>query len=87
MHDVELDALPDGAYVVAGGVPHVVLGDRLLRWTAAGYVDPIPRPGGRAQAITPPSLLAVLHAGWAGAVPLIHPTGLPAAPRGTPRAG
>ena len=30
--------------------------------------------GGRATLITPPSLAAVLRAGWTGAVPLLHPT-------------
>ena len=34
-----------------------------------------PRPtSGEAVVITPPSLLAVLSAGWDGAVPLLHPS-------------
>ena len=76
----EEDALPDGAMVLRGGEPWLVRGDELLRWTPAGYTDRAPRPSGAATAITPPSLLAVLRSGWDGAaVPLLHPSGQPAA--------
>jgi len=51
-----------------------VLGDRLLAWTPAGYTAAHPRPDGRVRLITPPSLVAVLRAGWQGAVPLLHPS-------------
>ena len=36
-HEAALDGLPDGAFVLHEGAPHVALGSRLLRWTAAGY--------------------------------------------------
>ena len=67
--------LPDGAFVVEGGEPLLVLGDRLLRWTPGGYDGARPRPrSGTATVLTPPSLVAVLASGWEGVVPLLHPT-------------
>jgi hypothetical protein len=68
------DDLPDGAFVLHEGEPWLVRGPQLLRWTPAGYTDRIPRPPGAATVITPPSLVAVLRAGWTGAVPLLHPS-------------
>jgi hypothetical protein len=84
LHDVALDELPDGAFVLHHDTPQLVLGDRLLAWSPAGYAAGRSRPGrGRAQLITPPSLVAVLRAGWQGVVPLLHPSArVPAAPRG-----
>jgi hypothetical protein len=73
-HTVEVDDLPDGAFVLWRDAPHLVLGDELLRWTTAGYADRSPRPGGPADLLTPPSLVAVLRAGWQPAVPLLHPS-------------
>lgn len=74
-HSAPLDNLPDGVMVSRDGQPWLVHGGSLLRWTAAGYVDRIPRPV-RAPAIviTPPSLVAVLRSGWESAVPLLHPS-------------
>ena len=73
-HAALLDDLPDGAFVLEGGEPHVVLGRKLLRWTPAGYVEPRRRPGGKTTSITPPSLVAVLRTGWEPLVPLFHPS-------------
>jgi hypothetical protein len=73
-HDAWMDDLPDGAFVLHGGEPFLVLGHELLHWTPAGYDARVPRRGGRARAITPPSLVTVLAAGWEGEVPLLHPT-------------
>jgi hypothetical protein len=74
-HDAELDALPDGAFVARAGEPWLVLGRELLHWTPGGYDKRLPRPRGvRANVITPPSLVAVLRAGWAPIVPLLHPS-------------
>src|SRR5712691_6283027 len=74
-HESLFDDLPDGAFVLHDGAPHLVLGDRLLRWTPAGYADGTARPAHvRATAITPPSLLAVLRADWQPLVPLLHPS-------------
>ncbi|MGH3011013.1 MAG: hypothetical protein ACRDMY_04080 [Gaiellaceae bacterium] len=65
--------LPDGAFVRHEGKQRLVLGRRLLTWTPAGYTAPRPRRG-RAQLITPPSLVAVLETAWQGVVPLLHPS-------------
>ena len=74
-HEAPLDDLPDGAFVLRRGEPHLVLGAELLRWTPAGYEARTPRPAGeRSGVITPPSLLAVLRSGWRPLVPLLHPS-------------
>jgi hypothetical protein len=73
-----LDELPDGAFVLHAGAPHLVLGAELLAWTPAGYAERTPRPAGvRAPLVTPPSLIAVLRAGWQPLVPLLHPSAQP----------
>ena len=70
-----LDGLPDGAFVLHDGEPWLVLGRELLRWTPAGYAERRPRPAKkRAALVTPPSLVAVLRAGWQPLVPLFHPS-------------
>ena len=73
-HEAPFESLPDGALVADGDAAFLVLGERLLRWTPAGYVDARPRPRGTAVVLTPPSLVAVLATGWEGAVPLLHPS-------------
>ena len=71
LHRVPADELPDGAFVLEEGTPWLVLGSELLAWTPAGYAERRPRPTGEANAITPPTSLAVLRAGWDDAlVPL-----------------
>jgi hypothetical protein len=74
-HEAALDDLPDGAFVLHAGAPYLVLGSELLAWTPAGYTAGTPRPRGpRVATITPPSLVAVLRAGWRSVVPLLHPS-------------
>ncbi len=74
-HEAPVDGLPDGAFVLLDDAPWLVLGGRLLRWSAAGYAEQRPRPVGvKARVVTPPSLIAVLHAGWNPVVPLLHPS-------------
>ena len=75
-HEAACGDLPDGTFVLRDGAPWLVRGDALLRWSPAGYTERASRPaaGARAVAITPPSLVAVLREGWAGAVPLVHPS-------------
>jgi hypothetical protein len=73
--EAPFDDLPDGAFVMHEGAPHLVLGAELLRWTAAGYDARTARPAReQAQLITPPSLTEILRAGWEPAVPLLHPS-------------
>jgi hypothetical protein len=75
LHERQFADVPDGAFVLLGDSPHLVLGDSLLRWSAAGYTERRTRPQqGRAVVITPPTTLAVLEAGWEGSVPLLHPS-------------
>jgi hypothetical protein len=76
-HESAIHTLPDGAFVVHEGAAHLVVGDRLLRWTPAGYTAPVPRPTrGQAVVITPSSLVSILRAGWRSLVPLLHPSAL-----------
>jgi hypothetical protein len=64
-HQVNWAELPDGAFVLVDETPALVLGDGLREWTREGYGARLPRPrGGSATAITPPSSLAVLRAGY-----------------------
>jgi hypothetical protein len=66
--------LPDAAFVVHEGAAKLVHGDRLLEWTPAGYTRQSARPRSTAVVITPPSLVALLRAGWDPSVPLLHPS-------------
>ena len=75
LHRLPYRELPDGAVVLLAGTPYLVLGAQLLEWTPGGYATRRPRPAhGEATVVTPPSLLAVLAAGWEPDVPLLHPS-------------
>ena len=65
-------ALPTGVFVDHGGVPSLVLGDRLVGWDAdTGYHRPAERPdGGDATVLTPAGTVEAIAAGYA---PAIHP--------------
>jgi hypothetical protein len=72
LHRRKLDSLPDGAMIAIGADAFAVRGGRLLRWTPQGYAPARPRPQvAQAEVLTPPSILAVLRAGYA---PRWHPT-------------
>jgi hypothetical protein len=74
-HEAALDDLPDGAFVLRDGAPHLVLGSELLAWTPRGYLKRVGRPSHTdAVLITPPTLVAVLRSGWRPLVPLFHPS-------------
>jgi hypothetical protein len=74
-HDALLDDLPDGAFVLHAGSPHAIVGDRLQPWSVEGYGPGVPRESGRrVRVITPPSLTAILAAGWESVMPLFHPS-------------
>lgn len=76
-HEAPISSLPDGSYVEFAGAPHLVLGPRLLRWSSAGYRVAERRPRrGVARLLTPPSLVALLEAGYEPLVPLMHPSAL-----------
>ena len=74
-HNAPVDDLPDGTFVLHEGGPHLVLGDHLLKWSAAGYPTRTVRPAHtEGCVITPPSLVAVLRANWESLVPVVHPS-------------
>jgi hypothetical protein len=65
LHRVGWRDLPDGAFALVGGAPHLVLGDATVEWTPSGYGRHHARPrSGEAEAITPPATLAVLRVGY-----------------------
>jgi hypothetical protein len=72
-HEAPIAELPDGAFVLHEGLPHLVLGQELLRWSAGGYTDRAGRPpSGVAVLLTPPSLVEVLRAGWRSSLDLVY---------------
>jgi len=73
-HQAPYDDLPDGSAVLVDGRPWMVRAAQLLRWTPGGYPDRAPRPAGTATVLTPPSVCAVLAAGWDSELPLLHPS-------------
>lgn len=65
--------LPDATMLAYGDAAWVVRSTRLLRWTPDGYTDDLSRSElVEADVLTPPSLVAVLSAGWSPDVPLLH---------------
>ena len=66
LHERPWAELPDGAFVLEEGVPYLVSGDQLVRWTTDGYAGSRPRPRprrGTAAVITPPASVAALRSG------------------------
>jgi hypothetical protein len=75
LHRTKIGDLPDGAFVLDAGAPHLVRGGDLLRWTPAGYAERRRRPArGETTLITPPSLVEVLRHGWLPLLPMLHPS-------------
>jgi hypothetical protein len=69
-HRRALDTLPDGAMIAVDGEAFAVREHRLLHWTPAGYAGAQARPrGSDVEALTPPSIVTVLTAGY---LPLWH---------------
>ena len=65
LHRASMDDLPDGAMVALEEGAFAVRGDALLRWTPQGYGAHRARPRGvTVDVLTPPSILAVLAAGY-----------------------
>jgi hypothetical protein len=73
--EAPLDDLPDGAFVLldeAPSTPLLVLGDRLLPWSASGYASSRLRPAAiGCRVLTPAPTVAVLRSGYA---PALHPS-------------
>ena len=70
-HEMPIGELPDGAFVAMDGDAYAVRGAQLLRWSESGYAERIARPNGSVTVLTPPSIVAVLSAGYA---PQWHPS-------------
>ena len=70
-HATDFDVLPDGAFVSIERRAYAVHGPHLLRWTENGYAERIARPSASATVLTPPSVVAVLKAGYR---PQWHPS-------------
>lgn len=65
VHPMGWPSLPDATFVALDGEPHLVLADRLHRWSPRGYGPPRPRPAtGTAEVITPPSTVGALRGGY-----------------------
>jgi hypothetical protein len=74
MHEMPVDDLPDGTFLSLNGEPHLacaVRGSHLLRWSENGYIAKTARSRGIANVLTPPSIVAVLRAGYR---PRWHPS-------------
>jgi hypothetical protein len=64
--------LPVGAFVAVGESPALVLDNRLVPWSPAGYGAPIDRPSrGNATMLTPRATVEVLGHGYR---PVVHPS-------------
>jgi hypothetical protein len=70
---VTVASLPDGAFVLLDGEPHLVVGGVARRWSPGGY-DAARTAPDTAALITPQLLLPVLAAGWEPLVPFLHPS-------------
>jgi hypothetical protein len=65
LHPMPCADLPDGAFVLLGTSPAIVIGDRLIEWTFEGYQGRRARPTqGTADVLTPPATVAALRAGY-----------------------
>ncbi|KRS14568.1 hypothetical protein XM53_02315 [Roseovarius atlanticus] len=68
-HTAALETLPDGAFILHDDAPHLVWGNRLLRYTPGGYTATLPRSTRLATVLTPASTVATLAAGYRPAPP------------------
>jgi hypothetical protein len=70
-HEMRAGDLPDGAFIVVDGSPFALRGKTMLRWSETGYSEAKSRPAGLVNVLTPPSIVAVLSAGYR---PQWHPS-------------
>lgn len=66
----DVDALPDGVFVVVDDESRLKCQGALHRWTPAGYVDPVP-VSGVAPVVTPDLSVTALRNGYR---PVVHPS-------------
>ena len=70
-HEMPVEDLPDGAVISRNGAAFALRGAHLLRWAENGYAEKIARPRGGMNVLTPPSIVAILRAGYR---PQWHPS-------------
>ena len=70
-HEVDLERLPDGAFVMLGNEAYLVCGPSLLPFSPTGYGNPKRRDRGLVTVLTPAPTVAVLEAGY---TPGLHPS-------------
>jgi hypothetical protein len=63
-HVAQLDTLPDGTYVELDERAWLVFRESLLAWLPDHYAERKPRPSGAAIVLTPPSIVAMIAAGY-----------------------
>ena len=71
LHALPAEDLPDGTMMSRDGAAFALRGPHLLRWTEHGHAERIARPRGVVDVLTPPSIVAILRAGYA---PQWHPS-------------
>ena len=64
MHEMDADGLPDGVFIAIEDSAFALRGETMLRWSPSGYIDGQARPRGGVKVLTPPSIVAVLSAGY-----------------------
>lgn len=65
-------SLPSGTFALVAGAPALVLPERVVPWSGAGYGAAVERPArGDAEVLTPRRTVDVLRHGY---VPAVHPT-------------
>jgi hypothetical protein len=70
-HAMPIGDLPDGTVIAPDGAAFALRGVHLLRWDENGYAEKTARPRGVVNVLTPPSIVAVLRAGYR---PQWHPS-------------
>lgn len=71
LHPMGWSGLPDGTFVLHDEQPTLVIEDRAVPWSTAGYGQPLARPRtGSVDVITPPTAVTALRNGY---VPQVDP--------------
>jgi hypothetical protein len=71
VHAMPIEDLADGAMIARDGAAFALRAPYLLRWSEDGYAEKLARPHGVVEVLTPPSIVAVLRAGY---TPQWHPS-------------
>lgn len=73
-HMAPAGSLPEGAFLLWNGQPHLRTARGLHPHAPGGYGPPLPCPASPVTVLTPAPLVAMMRAGWQ---PRLHPTALP----------